>query len=114
MRKISCTFFILLISIAVNAQDAIPGQTIYSSNFNIDNIPRSCTFYIPLGYGKQETYPLVIMLHDKGSSAKSIIKTYGDLFFCCICFANNFYKEIRVNIVTTPEYNQRINMQKGP
>ena len=77
MRKIICTFFLLIISIAVNAQDAIPGQTIYSSNFNIDNIPRNCVFYIPLGYGKHEAYPLVIMLHDKGSSAKNVIKTYG-------------------------------------
>lgn len=79
MQKIICTFFILIISIALNAQDAIPGQTIYSSNFNIDDIPRNCTFYIPLGYGKHETYPLVIILHDKGSSAKNVIKAYGDI-----------------------------------
>ncbi|QEC67230.1 hypothetical protein FRZ67_07950 [Panacibacter ginsenosidivorans] len=79
MQKLIYTFFILIASITADAQDAIPGQTIYSSNFNIDNIPRSCTFYIPLDYGKQETYPLVIILHDKGSSAKNVIKTYGDL-----------------------------------
>lgn len=74
--------FLLLIFITSTcsyAQETIPGQTIYSSSFDIDGISRACTFYIPLGYGKSETYPLVIVLHDQGLNAKSIIKNYGDI-----------------------------------
>jgi len=83
MKKSACLFYALAISTALNAQDVIPGQTIYSSNFTIDGIPRNCTFYIPLNYSRQETYPLIIVLHDKGSAAKNIIKDYGDILHAC-------------------------------
>ena len=77
MKKIICMFCALVTSILLYAQDAIPGQTIYSSDFNIDGIARSCTFYIPLDYGKKDDYPLIIILHDSGSNSKNMIKSYG-------------------------------------
>jgi len=62
----------------VSAQDAIAGQTLYSSNFDIDGIPRTCTFYIPLNYTKLDSIPLLIVLHDNNSDVKTLIKNYGD------------------------------------
>lgn len=79
MKKAICIFYGLVISMLINAQDAIPAQTIYSSNFNIDGISRICTFYIPLNYGKNNGYPLVVVLHDSGGNAKNTIKNYGEL-----------------------------------
>lgn len=61
------------------AQNSLAVQTLYNSNFDIDNIPRSCAFYIPLKYGKTDTLPLIIMLHDKNSNVKTLIKNYGDV-----------------------------------
>lgn len=79
MKHFVCLFFLLIASISAFTQEAIPGQTIYSSDFDIDGMPRTCTFYIPRDYGKYATYSLVIILHDKGSGAKNIIKSYGDI-----------------------------------
>ena len=59
--------------------DSIKPQGIYSSNFIIDEIPRTITYYMPLQYGKQESYPLLIVLNDEKSNAKASIKKYGDL-----------------------------------
>lgn len=56
-------------------------QGIYTSNFNIDERPRSITYYTPANYGKIDTatYSLLVFLHDDKSSAKNLIKSYGDL-----------------------------------
>src|SRR3954452_21220547 len=53
-------------------------QGIYTSDFNIDNRPRLITYYMPLNWGKKDLYPLVVVLHDANSSAKSTIKSLGD------------------------------------
>ena len=79
MKYLVSLLLVLSTSAYAYAQETIPGQTIYSSNFDIDNISRTCTFYIPLNYGKSEAYPLVLILNDKGSNAKNIIKNYGDM-----------------------------------
>jgi poly(3-hydroxybutyrate) depolymerase len=63
----------------ISAQNSLGVQTLYNSNFDIDGIPRSCAFYIPLKYGKTETLPLLIMLHDKNSNVKALVKNYGDI-----------------------------------
>ena len=44
----------------------------------IDEKPRNITYYMPANYGKQETYPLLIVLHADKSDAASVIKKYGD------------------------------------
>src|SRR4051812_11146581 len=59
--------------------EAIQPQGIYTSDFNIDNIPRLITYYMPLNWGKKDLYPLVVVLHDANSSAKSTIKSLGDI-----------------------------------
>jgi len=64
---------------ASSQYEAIQPQGIYSSEFNIDNIARNITYYMPLNYGKFDTYPLVIVLHDANSSAKNVIKSLGDI-----------------------------------
>ncbi|CAN5757019.1 hypothetical protein BH10BAC2_BH10BAC2_07620 [soil metagenome] len=79
MKHFVFLLLVFITSTCAYTQEVIPGQTIYSSNFDIDGISRTCTFYIPLGYGKSEACPLVIMLHDRGSNAKNIIKSYGDI-----------------------------------
>src|SRR4051812_34993919 len=59
--------------------EAIQPQGIYTSDFNIDNIPRLITYYMPLNWGKKDLYPLVVVLHDANSSAKNTIKNLGDI-----------------------------------
>ena len=78
MKHFSCILILCFTVSGIPAQNSIAGQTLYNSNFDIDGIPRSCTFYIPLKYGKTETLPLIIMLHDKNSNVKTLIKNYGD------------------------------------
>ncbi len=63
----------------VAAQEAAVQQKgYYSSDFIIDGIPRNITFYIPAGFGKNDTYPLVLMLHAESETGKVVIKKYGD------------------------------------
>ncbi len=59
--------------------DSLKPKGIYTSNFIIDEIPRDLTYYMPQNYGKLEVYPLLIVLHDKESSAMNVIKKWGDL-----------------------------------
>lgn len=79
LKIVAVLLFTLKLSSAVAQYDAIQPQGIYSSEFNIDNIPRNITYYMPLNYGKSDTYPLVIMLHDANSSTKELIKNYGNI-----------------------------------
>lgn len=77
------TFYFALILILSGSSvfcqaDALQPQVIYSSHFVIDELPRTVTYYIPLQYGKQDSYPLLILLHDDKNSAAGIIKRYGD------------------------------------
>lgn len=75
-----CLIFTFCFTCAVCfSQESIPGQTIYSSDFNIDEIPRTCLFYIPLNFEKADVHSLIVMLHDKSSNVKTLIKNYGDL-----------------------------------
>ena len=78
------TFYLFIILSIVSFHsfcqyDSIKPQGIYSSNFIIDDRPRTITYYMPLNYGKQESYSLLIFLHDEKSNAKVNIKKYGDL-----------------------------------
>src|SRR5205809_549274 len=81
MKKL---FFIIL---AVNAfyfssigqDEMLKEQSLYNSNFIIDGITRTFTFYTPFNYGKKDQYPLLIFLHAAGETGKILIKTYGDL-----------------------------------
>lgn len=75
--------FVLLLLLpgfyAANAQEAsVKAKGYYTSDFVIDGIPRNITFYIPRGYGKNDTYPLVFVLHAEGENGKTVIKKYGD------------------------------------
>ncbi len=63
---------------AYSQETAVQAQGLYSSDFVIDGIPRNITFYIPSGFGKKDTYPLVIFLHEEGESSKGALKKYGD------------------------------------
>lgn len=78
MKYALLIFFVFSVNIVCFSQQALQGQTIYSSDFNIDDIPRNCLFYIPLNFDKTEDHPLLVMLHDKNSTVKSLIKNYGD------------------------------------
>ncbi len=74
-------FVILLFFVSFHAAgqyDSLQPQGIYSSNFIIDELSRDITYYMPLHYGQQDTYPLLIFLHDDKSNAKNAIKKYGD------------------------------------
>ena len=64
---------------AFSQYEAIQPQGIYTSDFNIDNRPRLITYYMPLNWGKKDLYPLVVVLHDTNSNAKSTIKSLGDV-----------------------------------
>ena len=67
------------LSHAFSQYEAIQPQGIYTSDFNIDNIPRLITYYMPLNWGKKDAYPLVVVLHDANSNAKNTIKSLGDV-----------------------------------
>ena len=78
MKRISFLLCLTLLSFLSKAQE-LAGQTIYNTDFTIDNRPRECLFYIPKDYNKEEkTYPLLVVLHDSGSNSKNVIKDYGD------------------------------------
>jgi poly(3-hydroxybutyrate) depolymerase len=72
-----CIQLCLFASLAKAQESAVKPQGIYSSNFVIDGIPRNITFYIPLGYGKHENYPVVLLLHAEGETGKAMAKKYG-------------------------------------
>lgn len=77
--KVLFLFFLLFISFHSFCQyDNIKPQGIYSSSFVIDEKPRNIIYYMPATYGRQETYPLLIVLHADKSDAASMIKKYGD------------------------------------
>ncbi len=79
--KTLCFFLILLLTYAsaFSQTDALQPQLIYSSHFVIDELPRTITYYTPLQYGKQDSYPLLIFLQDDKSNAAGLIKKYGNL-----------------------------------
>ena len=58
--------------------DSLQPKGIYTSNFIIDEVPRNLTYYMPQNYGKLDTYPLLIVLHDEKSNAMNLIKKWGD------------------------------------
>src|SRR4051812_26110609 len=58
--------------------DSLKGGELYQSNFLIDGIQRNFIYYIPVNYGKQDMYPLVIFLHEENGNGKSFIKNYGN------------------------------------
>jgi polyhydroxybutyrate depolymerase len=45
----------------------------------MDGIQRNFIYYLPVNYGKQDMYPLVIFLHEENGSGKSIVKNYGSI-----------------------------------
>ena len=80
--KIVCLYIIVLLCGWLPAYcqyDSLKPQGLYTSNFIIDQTPRDLTYYMPLNYGKLDSYPLLIFLHDKGNSAQNLIKKYGEL-----------------------------------
>ena len=60
-------------------ESAVQAKGVYSSDFVIDGIPRNISFYIPLNYGKNDTYPLMLFLHAESETGKTVIKKYGDI-----------------------------------
>lgn len=78
MKCVLALVMCLLGTVAYSQYEGIEPQGIYTSEFNIDEIPRKITYYMPLGYGKKVTYPLLIVLHDSGSTAAATIKKLGD------------------------------------
>lgn len=78
LKFVSTALLSFCLSAAFCQYGAIQPQGIYTSEFTIDNIPRLITYYMPQNWGKQEKYPLVVVLHDAGSSAKNTIKSLGE------------------------------------
>ncbi|MDQ2753812.1 MAG: hypothetical protein M3R72_12385 [Bacteroidota bacterium] len=68
--------------------DSLKPKGIYTSNFIINEIPRNLTYYMPQNYGKFNSYPLLIVLHDEKSSAMNVIKKWGDLIHAKADFAD--------------------------
>ena len=79
LKFVAVLLFSFCLTNAFSQYEAIQPQGIYTSDFNIDNIPRLITYYMPLNWGKKDLYPLVVVLHDSGSSAKKMIKSLGDI-----------------------------------
>lgn len=79
LKFVSAVLLSFCLSSTFGQYEAIQPQGIYTSEFTIDNIPRLITYYMPQNWGKQEKYPLVVVLHDAGSSAKNNIKSFGDV-----------------------------------
>lgn len=79
MKKITSIFSLLCLfaGAATGQEAAVRPQGIYSSDFVIDGIPRNISFYIPLGYGRHENYPIVFMLHAEGETGKALMKKYN-------------------------------------
>src|SRR4051812_1078485 len=76
-------YFVLLFAFfyfaSYSQNDSLKGGELYSSNFLIDGIQRNFIYYLPVNYGKQDMYPLVIFLHEENGSGKSIVKNYGSI-----------------------------------
>ena len=79
LRFVAMLLLSFSLSHVFSQYEAIQPQGIYTSDFNIDNIPRLITYYMPLNWGKKDLYPLVVVLHDANSSAKNTIKSLGDI-----------------------------------
>jgi poly(3-hydroxybutyrate) depolymerase len=82
IKKYGCCLFLLGCFFANSAaaqENTVQPRGIYSSDFVIDGIPRSISFYVPFNYGKFENYPVVFFLHAEGETGKSIIKKYNDI-----------------------------------
>ncbi len=78
-----CLLFVLLFAFGFLRSycqyDSLKPQGIYTSNFIIDETPRNLTYYMPANYGRFDSYPLLIFLHDEKSNATNVIKKYGDV-----------------------------------
>lgn len=78
MKKCTLTIFLSgLFALAFSQESAVQTKGYYSSNFIIDNIPRTINFYIPAGFGKKDEYPLVFVLHGEGETGTTMIKRYS-------------------------------------
>src|SRR4051812_9145514 len=75
-------YFVLLFAFfyfaTYSQNDSLKGGELYSSNFLIDGIQRNFIYYLPVNYGKQDMYPLVIFLHEENGTVKRFIKNYGN------------------------------------
>jgi poly(3-hydroxybutyrate) depolymerase len=79
-KHVMLVIVIACLPFVVFAQDdALQGQTLYTSNFIVNDVQRNFTYYMPLDYGKKEKYPLIIFLHDNGETSKTFIKNFGDI-----------------------------------
>lgn len=78
-KTIVCTGLLicLLVNHAACQENTVQPRGIYSSDFLIDGIPRTLTFYIPYNYGKYNNYPVVFVLHAEGETGKALVKKYG-------------------------------------
>jgi polyhydroxybutyrate depolymerase len=61
-------------------ENTVAPKSYYTSNFVIDGIPRNVSFYIPAGYGKNDTYPVLFVLHADNENGRALIKKYGSDF----------------------------------
>jgi len=81
--KLMKSIVLLLLSFSVShafcQYEAIQPQGLYTSDLNIDDTPRLITYYMPLNWGKKDTYPLIVILHDANSNAQNTIKSLGDI-----------------------------------
>lgn len=77
MRRLISIIFLFAVSFYTSAQ-ALQPQTLYSSDFIIDEIPRNFNFYIPLHYSGGDSHALILFLSDN-STAKNSIEAYGDI-----------------------------------
>ncbi|HRI20415.1 MAG TPA: PHB depolymerase family esterase [Panacibacter sp.] len=64
--------------IAFGQDDPLKGKELYSSDFVIDGIARTFTYYMPVNYGRTNGYPLLIILHNLNENAGQLIKKYGE------------------------------------
>ncbi|HWB28024.1 MAG TPA: hypothetical protein VG738_21270 [Chitinophagaceae bacterium] len=80
-KPVVLAFIFSIAQVAVKAQEnAVQPKNYYSSDFEIDGISRVISFYIPRGYGKNDTYPVVFVLHGENETGKTVVKRYGDYF----------------------------------
>ncbi len=80
MKAFCLMLLLLLCSSCILCQSSLlQPKGIYTSDFTIDEISRNITYYTPRNYGKKESYPLLVFLHDDTETAKSTIKKYGEL-----------------------------------
>lgn len=68
----SWLLFILLVINTLDVQSQRNTETVY---FDHDGVERSCELYVPKNFSQKNAYPVVLILHGGGGSAKGLIRS---------------------------------------